>query len=182
MLGIVFTEFIEMVEEEFSPDVADDIIVAMEEFLPSKGVYTAVGEYDHTEILQLVTHLSEKTNIPVADLVEVFGRHLFSRFVIRYPEFFDSVDDIFVFLMGIEDHIHREVRKLYPHAELPTFSYQRPEPNKLIMDYSSTRPFSHLALGLIRGASAHFGTDIELQMVSPAESEGRKATFTLVRR
>ena len=55
MLGIVFTEFMEMVEERFSPEVLDRI---MEQAAPAnQGAYTAVGYYPHEEILALVVAL-----------------------------------------------------------------------------------------------------------------------------
>ena len=68
MKGIVFCEFVEMMEAEFSAEMADEIISSTE--LESGGAYTAVGTYDHNEMLALVTQLSEKTGAPVPDLVE----------------------------------------------------------------------------------------------------------------
>ena len=59
MKGIVFAEFIELVEDKFGFEIADEIIE--ESNLPSGGSYTSVGTYDHREMLELVTHLSEKT-------------------------------------------------------------------------------------------------------------------------
>ncbi len=56
MKGIVFTEFIEMVESKFGFDMMDDIIESAN--LPSGGIYTAVGTYDHTEMVQLVIEIS----------------------------------------------------------------------------------------------------------------------------
>lgn len=44
MKGVVFTEFIEMVEGRFGLAMVDRIIEAAQ--LPSSGVYTAVGTYD----------------------------------------------------------------------------------------------------------------------------------------
>ncbi|MTI17140.1 hypothetical protein E1162_07785 [Rhodobacteraceae bacterium RKSG542] len=180
MLGIVFTEFMEMVEDNFSPDVADEIMEAVESELPSGGVYTAVGEYDHGEMLLLVTKLSERTDLPIPALVEAFGKHLFPRFVERYPVFFGSVDDTFKFLSGIENHIHVEVKKLYPQAELPRFDCYQPDENTLVMEYSSSRPFSALALGLIRGAMEHFGDEIKLTSDTDGGT-GNHAKFTLER-
>ncbi len=52
MKGIVFTEFLEMVEEKFSPELADRIVEEAE--LPSGGVYTTVGTYNHGEMIKLV--------------------------------------------------------------------------------------------------------------------------------
>ena len=45
MKGIVFTEFLEMVEDKFSADMVDDIIDDCD--LASGGAYTAVGTYPH---------------------------------------------------------------------------------------------------------------------------------------
>ena len=126
MLGIVFTEFAEMVEQEFSPDLLDELLTNLEDELPSNGVYTAVGKYHHTEMLQLVTHLSKMVDIPLPDLVRTYGRHLFGRFTVRYPMFFEDVSDSFDFLERVETHIHREVRKLYETSELPRFPLQPP--------------------------------------------------------
>ena len=56
MKGIVFTEFLDMVEARFTPEVADRMITAAA--VPSSGAYTAVGTYDYHEIIQLVVQLS----------------------------------------------------------------------------------------------------------------------------
>ena len=57
MKGIVFTELIEMIENEFSLKIADDIIQRSN--LKSKGVYSSIGTYDHKEIFILVKELSD---------------------------------------------------------------------------------------------------------------------------
>ena len=51
MKGVIFTEFLGMVADRFSEDMVDDIIEASD--LPSGGAYTAVGIYDHGEIVAL---------------------------------------------------------------------------------------------------------------------------------
>src|SRR6266540_2882152 len=119
MKGMIFTEFLEMVEDHFSPEVADRIIEACH--LPSGGAYTAVGTYDHHEMVQLVTELSRESGIAVPALLHLFGKHLFGRFVANYPQFFEGIDSAFDFLEKIHSYIHVEVRKLYPDAELPSF-------------------------------------------------------------
>ena len=122
MKGIVFTEFLEMVESRFSFDMVDDIL---DDARPaSGGAYTAVGTYPHDEMVALVSALSARSGLAVADLLRAFGAHLFGRFVQGYPDFFARVDNAFDFLAGIEDIIHAEVRKLYPDAELPHFTIE----------------------------------------------------------
>lgn len=160
MKGIIFTEFLEMVEDKFSPEVADRIIEASN--LSNDGAYTSVGTYHHTELIEMVGHLSEESDIEVVPLIKVFGEHLFGRFVDLYPEFFGEIDSCFSFLDLIENHVHVEVRKLYPDAELPTFATEQSDPSILEMTYQSKRPFAPVAEGLIRGCIAYFKEDISL--------------------
>ena len=63
MKGIVFTEFLEMVENTFGLETVDYIIYKSD--LKSEGAYTSVGTYDFFEMLSLISNLSEKVNIPV---------------------------------------------------------------------------------------------------------------------
>lgn len=159
MKGMVFTEFLEMVEAKFSADMVDDIIEDSD--LPNRGAYTAVGTYDHEELVKMVVALSKRTNIAAPALVQVFGEHLFGRFNALYPSFFAGVTSALDFLEGIETIIHTEVRKLYPDAQLPKFECKR-APDGLSMLYSSPRHFGDLAEGLIRGAVAHFGGGVDV--------------------
>lgn len=179
MKGIVFCEFVEMLEQEFSADMADEIISGAA--LESGGAYTTVGTYDHHEMLALVTQLSEKTGTPVPDLVEAFGRYLFGRFVDLYPAFFEGVDGAFSFLDRIEEHVHVEVLKLYPDAELPTFKTSRTDDNTMVMVYQSTRPFADLARGLIKGCIAHYGEPVDVQMEDLSDEGRTHVRFTLRR-
>lgn len=66
MKGIVFTEFIEMVENRFSADMMDDILDAAN--TASGGAYTAVGTYDHGEMVALVSALSAHTGLSLKHL------------------------------------------------------------------------------------------------------------------
>lgn len=179
MLGTVFTEFVDMVADKFSDDMVDDIIEASD--LPSGGAYTAVGSYNYTEMLALVTALSARVEVPVPELVRIFGHHLFGRFEQKYPGFFEGVPDCFAFLSTIENHIHVEVRKLYPAAELPTFKCTRNSSDLMEMIYRSKRPFADLAEGLIRGAADHFGETIMVERTSLPCDAGTAEKFTLRR-
>lgn len=179
MKGIVFTEFLEMVEQAFSPEMADRIIV--ESQLPHGGAYTAVGTYPHEEIVRLVVQLSQATGTSVPDLVRAFGRHLFQRFVVLYPGFFPPGMDALTFLAGVETHIHAEVLKLYPDAQLPRFETQLHGPDQLVMDYRSDRAMHDLAEGLIEGCLGHFGEPIQLVKEVEDGSGGTRARFTLTR-
>lgn len=155
MKGIVFTEFMDMMEDVLPVEAADRVLQAAA--LPHGGAYTAVGTYDHHEMLRLVTALSTETGTPVPELVRAFGRHLFGRFTALYPGLFAGIADTRGFCRRLDGYIHVEVRKLYPDAELPRFLVAEGDGGELRMTYRSTRPFADLAHGLFEGCGAHFG-------------------------
>ena len=179
MKGVVFAEFLEMVEDRFSPEIADRIIEASD--LPSGGAYTSIGTYDHTEMVQLVTQLSVATGTTVPVLVHTFGKYLFGRFVVLYPQLFEGVGSAYSLLETIESTIHVEVLKLYPDAELPRFECNTSEPGRLTLIYRSTRGFADLAAGLIEGCIEHFGETIDVQREDLSGRQGTHVRFSLTK-
>ena len=161
MKGVIFTEFLDMVDAQFSPECTERIVAKAD--LPSGGAYTAVGNYDHGEIVSLVTALSEETGVEVADLVHAYGYYLFGRFVAAYPQFFKGVPDALTFLQAVETHIHNEVCKLYPDASPPELRCETPERGVLIVEYRSDRGLADVAHGLICGCVDHFDEDVKIK-------------------
>lgn len=180
MKGMVFREFIDMVEEAFSPEVADAIIVASK--LSTDGAYTTVGTYPFEEMVSLVTNLSKETNLPVPALLRHFGIHLFGRFAVMHPEYVNPKNGVFGLLRDLDSHIHREVHKLYSGAELPSFSHEDLGDDRLVLTYSSRRNMADFALGLIEGCIAHFRETIDIQRLDlPEDEHGAHTRFTLTR-
>lgn len=160
MKGIVFTEFIDLVESAWSPEIADRVIA--ESNSSTGGAYTAVGTYDHRELVRMVVALGTTTGVPVPELLRRFGHHLAGRFAERFPRFFESQPTLFDFLASIDSVIHVEVRKLYPDAELPSFEVARRDDRHMTLVYRSTRHMAPLAQGLIEASARHYRTPIEL--------------------
>lgn len=165
MKGIIFTEFLTMVEQAHGLDMVDTIIDKSD--LPSGGSYTAVGTYPHSEIVSLVINLSQETSTEVPDLLKAFGQYLFHSLAKSYPSFVKESTDPLDFLEQVETYIHVEVRKLYPDAELPTFECSRPNsPDQLHMVYHSIRHMEDVCEGLIRGSLEHFGVQATVERQS----------------
>lgn len=160
MKGIVFTEFLEMVEETFGLEVADEIIQASD--LPSDGIYTAIGTYQFNEMVQLLTNLSKTVSLPPDTLLHTFGKYLFKSLGAAHPEVIANYSDPIDLLYCIEDHIHVHVRKLYPDAELPTFTILERSDEHLSMIYASSRGLYNLAHGLIESTFEHFYSRAEI--------------------
>ena len=180
MKGIVFREFISLVETQFSLETADHIIAASH--LSSDGAYTTVGTYPHQEMVELVTHLSEATKISVKDLLHHFGRHLFQRFSEIHPEFVKTQASAFELLRRLDGHIHVEVRKLYIDAELPAFDYEVLNDDAMVFIYRSHRKLADFAHGLIQGCVEHFGESMQIERTDlPDDEDGAHTRFILKR-
>ncbi|WP_293760494.1 heme NO-binding domain-containing protein [uncultured Aquitalea sp.] len=154
MKGVVFTEFLDMVESRFSANMVDDIIDDAD--LASGGAYTSVGTYPFQEMAALVGALSRASGQPAGALIHAFGYYLFGRFAQVYPDSLVGKDNTFSLLCCIENSIHVEVLKLYPEAELPRFAVESMDDTTLVLRYDSPRCLGELAKGLIQGALDHY--------------------------
>jgi len=178
MLGIVFTEFFEMVEEKFGYEMVDSLIELSTS--PSKGVYTSIGTYPHTEIVEHVVNLHKKTAISIPDLLKTFGRYLHGTFAKNYSGFFDDASNAFDFLESIERYIHVEVKKLYPNAELPTFESERIGDNQMILNYKSDRRMGDFAFGLIEKTLEYYKEPAEI-ILENVDADGSQVKFIITK-
>ena len=176
MKGLVFTELIDLVDERFSFETCERLIEMSD--LPSGGTYTSVGTYPVQEIVTLVTNLSAITDTPVPDLLKAFGRHLFKRFAVSFPVFFEGIGSALEFLPRVDGYVHLEVRKLYPDAELPSFSCATGAAGALVMTYRSNSNLADLAEGLILGCVEHFGETVAVTR-RPAPPPSTDTVFTI---
>ncbi|HAN96815.1 MAG TPA: hypothetical protein DCQ98_05005 [Planctomycetaceae bacterium] len=180
MKGVVFTEFLDLVENRFGLETVERVLDAGQ--TATNGAYTAVGTYDHRELLRMVVQLATETGLPVSALVKAFGGHLFDVFRDGYPGVLESSRSTFEFLPSVEQAIHVEMRKLYPDAELPDFEYERSGDDSLTVVYRSSRPFADLAEGLIEACIRHYGDDLQVAREDLPPFDGTSARFTLTRR
>jgi len=178
MKGFVFTEFCDMVDQTFSPIVLEKIITQSN--LPSKGIYTSAGYYEHQEMVSLVVELSRETNTPIPDLLKGFGKYLFPRFKTLYPAFIERSNTVFEMLSSVDNYIHVEVLKLYPDAELPRI-LTTPLPNGLEMIYKSSRHLEDLAQGLIEGCIEHYRENIHVKRETIQDETGEFTRFILTK-
>ena len=170
MKGMIFCDFLEMVNTVFSPEMVENIIDASN--LPTKGAYTEIGTYDHEELIRLVSNLSIATKIPVSTLEVEYGKYLFEKLLNRYGDLVQNAQSTFNFLQLVDAHVHVEVLKLYPEAELPRFECTLLTPDSMTMKYSSNHPFADLAEGLIQGCAKYYNENISLERQKlPAEKD-----------
>ena len=179
MKGIIFREFITMVETQFSLQTADAIITASE--LKTNGAYTTVGTYPVEEMTALVNQLSLHSNIPAPALLNAFGRYLFQRFSVIHAEYVSPNTTVFALLGMLDNHIHVEVRKLYSDAELPSFTHEMLNPDCMIFIYRSKNMLADFAEGMLQACIALFNEQIHIDRQDLAATDGAHTKFILTR-
>lgn len=179
MKGMIFTELVEFVEEKFGFEVADGMLEAS--LLSDKGSYTQAANYPFEELVAVVSRLAEITQIPMGDLIETYGRHLFGRIVGLYPPMVAQFSSSLPFIAQVDTFIHPQVKKLYPDADLPSFQVVSLSDDELVIDYTSNKPLMPLARGLMFGAADHFGEKIEIVEDNTLHDAGQLARFRVTR-
>jgi len=178
MKGIVFTEFLDLVEEKFGLEMVDAIISQSK--LESKGVYTSIGTYSFSELLQLLQNLQTKTGISIDNLLLIYGEHFFSVIETNYKDLLSSYNDPIEMLASIENHIHVEVRKIYTDAELPTFIIKEKTKKTLILIYKSSRSMHHFGLGLMNKTFEYFNSKATI-VLEKIKKDGTEVKFIITK-
>ena len=178
MKGIVFTEFLDLVEERFGLEMVDAIISQSK--LESKGVYTSIGTYSFSELLQLLQNLKIQTGISIDNLLLIYGEHFFSVIETNYKDLLSSYNDPIEMLASIENHIHVEVLKIYPEAELPTFEVIEKTEVSIIMIYKSSRAMHHFGLGLMNKTFEHFNSSATI-VLEKIKEDGTEVKFIITK-
>ena len=179
MKGIIFTKFLEMVEDKWELSMLDELITKAKD--PINGAYNAVDTYDHKQLVNLVVELHKKTVIPVADFLEVYGKYLFSKLAEENPKLMKSIHSIFDMLLNIETAIHTEVLKLHSDANPPRFEDKIESENEMKRTYHSHRSMADVAIGLIKGFAAYYDETIEIETLKVAEN-GQRVDFKITRK
>jgi len=175
MKGIILSEFVEFIEHELGEDTAQKII--NDSNVESEGAYSRVGLYDYHELIQLLTQAVAETDTEADILLERFSEHLFKVFKRDYSLFFENVGSAAEMLKQIDDHIHVEVQKLYPDAELPSFNYTQ-DSGVLTLNYRSPRPLAAVAKSLVGACLRFFGNN-ETLLKSTIASDQKSAQFVI---
>lgn len=159
MKGIVFNLLEQIVTSEYGPRAWDDLI----DSAGVDGVYAAVGSYEDAEFGRLVTAASVMLETPPDVLVRWFGKRALALLQLRYPQFFEPHQSSKPFILTLNEIIHPEVRKLFPGADVPEFSFGESGPDTVVLSYVSNRALCALAEGLVEGTAEHYREAVEIE-------------------
>lgn len=165
MRGLIFTEFLDHVEQHYNFEVVDQIITQLGGDLSTGGAYTAVGNYPHEELLALAVALCGVTGSAKTVVLRDFAGKLMDTFRLMHPEYFEATDDVFAFLMSVESLIHVDVRKLYPDANPPLVAGSILNDGEMLLHYRSHRPLAELALALTEVSAREFGQALNIEVI-----------------
>ena len=159
MKGIIFTSFIGYMQEHHGDAIATETL-RQAGVLKDDGGYIEQETYPYEDMFELAGNLAAITGVTLSATFEDFGAYLFINLAKRFGSFFAPDETLFSFLQKLESHIHVEVRKKYPDANLPGFTFNQVDENNLHMIYTSERAMSDFGMGMIKGAATWFKRDV----------------------
>ncbi len=162
MKGIIFNLAEEAVCRSHGEDTWDQIL----DGAGLSGSYTSLGSYPDEDLFAILAEAGRLLGSDPQTMLREVAEGAMPLLAKRYPDFFDAHQDTCSFALTLNDIIHPEVRKLYPGARVPMFSYDRLGPNTLIMGYSSERRLCLLAEGFVTGAARHYGQQVVIEQSS----------------
>ncbi len=162
MKGVIFSGFLDMLEEEYDYATVNQVIDLSQ--IPGEGVYTSSGNYPHGELLQMVETLSALKGLNQEEILMRFGHFLFHRFTHDHKAWLEKIEHPFALFEALDSHIHREVRKIHPEAQPPTFQVLRQDERSMELEYFSRRRMEYFALGLIEASMLHYGYPAEVSL------------------
>lgn len=127
------------------------------------GAYTSIGNYPDSDAFRIVTAAAETLRISPGEVLRWFGRESMGMVAERYSLFFTEHSSARTFLPTINRIHHAEVRKLYPGALLPEFTFEAAPDDMLRMVYHSSRSLCDLAHGFIEGTALVFQEQISVE-------------------
>lgn len=139
MKGLLFTELMEMVEDDFGYNTANAIVLRSN--LLSKGVYTTARSYHRREMSVLFEQLQQHTRLPFEQLASAFGRRLCQRMLASYPQHKAYMQRIFLLISK--------------RSTTPVFDFLKADADSLTILYNPQAKTACLTEGMVKGYLEH---------------------------
>lgn len=154
MKGFVVTALVGMLQRQHGRE-------RVQAMLANHGL-ASVAEGEPTDYVPVATLVAvckvagREFNCTLDDLVEQFGFYIFGELVRGFPELFVA-RNFADFIESIEQVAHPEILRRFPDAEVPVITLLHSGAGEYVIGYSSKRPFTQLACGILGAASAYYG-------------------------
>lgn len=152
MHGIIFKSLKDFVVDRHDHDTWDEVRATAD--VPGK-VYLPIDTYDDDELTRLVTATSRRTDVPVPDLLEAFGRYATAQLLETYGNVVGEQGSALGLIANTEEQIHTVLRARDPNLEPPTLTCRRAG-DAVRVEYRSDRGLCPVAKGIARGVGDHY--------------------------
>lgn len=160
MKGFVLLEFLSMTEDRYGPEVVEAILE--EAPLPSLGTYSHKSDYDYRELLLMAKHLDGQTGEGRAELLRIFGDHLFGRLADTFPNMLEGIETLHDFLVAMEEYVASGTL-YFPDDERPDFHWVFQDTGMVEWTYHSVAPLASCVEGFIQACASCLEEDYEVQ-------------------
>lgn len=125
-------------------------------------VYLPIRSYPDEELAAIVAAAADAVDQPIPVMLESFGTHVAPHLMAMYRHLLDPAWRTLDVLLHVEQTAHRAVRIEKPGAAPPYLEATRTGERQVEIRYTSARRLCHVAKGIIRGLSSHFGEEITI--------------------
>jgi hypothetical protein len=143
------------------------------------STFASDGSYPDAVLRKLVAAVAKRAQQTPGEALQWFGRHAMPLLALQYPTFFATQSSTRSFILTLNEIIHPEVRRLYPGADVPNFTFDTSVPDELTLGYQSPRKLCALAHGFIEGAADHYGETVEVEQSECMHRGDAKCVFRL---
>jgi predicted hydrocarbon binding protein len=177
MKGIVFNIFESFLVEHHGRDFFYEVVD--ESNLITEEPFVSPGTYPYEDLLEILGVTCRKLEISPEDALRAFGKYSFKFLDEKYPEYKKKNNTPILYLEGIEEIIHQDVKKLYPDAKPPVFKYEKESDHHLQVEYISERKLCHFMEGLIEGIEELFSRKISYSQLQCVHSGAKSCIFKI---
>lgn len=160
MHGIIFSELKRYAGARLGADGWESLLTAAK--LSGKA-YVISEPYPDSEALALVGAASQLVKLPVAVVLEDFGRFITPTLMSVYGRLLQPQWRSLEVIENAEATIHTVVRLRNKGATPPVLKVQRASADELTVVYASPRKLCHLAVGIVHGIGEHFQEILTVQ-------------------
>lgn len=118
--------------------------------------YEMKAMYPTRELFALVQKSSEKSGLPVYDLMEQYGEFIVPDLMMVYGKYIHPDWRTYDMLLNTEESMHGAVRRQDERTNPPRLLVTKKGDRQLIVDYHSNRRMVGVAVGIIKGIAAYF--------------------------
>ena len=176
MKGVLFNVVEDVVVDQFSEEVWDDVLQRAE----LAGAYTTLGNYPDDDLTRIVGAVCEITGLDVGAVLRFTGQHAFAHLVGRRESLLEGIDSWPELLDALDSIIHPEVMKIYPGAQVPSFTVTGGG-ERVCLEYRSERGLCELAEGLALGAADWYAETVTSRHVACARDGAEACLIEFVR-